>query len=169
MTGDAPDRSLPTPVMSCIQGIDHEVIACDPNLADTAAFCEAYGFDPGESANAILIESKRPRGHLALCIVLASHRLDVNGAVCSTMGVKKASFASPETTRAVTGMEIGGVTPFGLPDDLDILIDADVMEVPKVIVGAGHRAAKLRVPTTALSRLPRTQVVPGLARPADSR
>lgn len=34
------------------------------------------------------------------------------------LGVKKASFASRDETRDLTGMLIGGVTAFGLPADL---------------------------------------------------
>ena len=32
-------------------GVPYELFACDPGLADTVAFCEAYGFDPDDSAN----------------------------------------------------------------------------------------------------------------------
>jgi hypothetical protein len=43
-------------------GIDYEVMPCDPDLADTADFCRAYGVDPAESANTILVASRRLRG-----------------------------------------------------------------------------------------------------------
>ena len=99
-------------------GVDHEVMPCDPDLADTADFCAAYGIDPEDSANAILVAGKpRPDEDrpLALCLVLATHRLDVNGAVRKRLGTRKASFAGAEETARITGMAIGGVTPFGLP------------------------------------------------------
>ena len=35
----------------------YEVVDCDPALADTAAFCEHYGYRPEISANAIVIGS----------------------------------------------------------------------------------------------------------------
>ena len=35
-----------------------EVIDCDPELADTAAFCDHYGYALDESANAILVAGK---------------------------------------------------------------------------------------------------------------
>ena len=74
-------------------GADYEVIDCDPALADTAQFCEHYGYDPGESANAILIASKKPPGHNCVCLALADTRLDVNHKVRSLLGVRKLSFA----------------------------------------------------------------------------
>ena len=48
-------------------------------------------------------------------MVLATTSLDVNHAVRSLLGVSRLSFASADETIAVTGMVVGGVTPFGLP------------------------------------------------------
>ena len=150
-------------------GVDHEVMACDPDLADTADFCAAYDIDPEDSANAILVAGKpRPdEGRaLALCLVLATHRLDVNGAVRKRLGTRKASFAGAEETARITGMVIGGVTPFGLPSQLPIWIDAAVMERGRVVVGGGSRDRKLLLPPAGLLKLPTAEAVAGLARPA---
>src|SRR5439155_1543267 len=99
-------------------GVPYELIACDPHFADTAAFCERYGYPPSRSANTIVVASKKePRRHVA-CVVLATTRLDVNGVVRRRLGVSKASFASAEETAAITGMTIGGVTALALPDGL---------------------------------------------------
>ena len=38
--------------------VDFELFPCDPALADTAPFCAAYGFDPGDSANTIVVVGK---------------------------------------------------------------------------------------------------------------
>ncbi len=144
-------------------GADYEILPCDPRLADTVRFCEAYGFALEDSANTILVASKRPPGRLAACVVLASTRLDVNHTVKAHLGVRRLSFASPETTLGVTGMEIGGVTPFGLSDELPLLIDARVPTRESVILGAGTRTAKIRCHPQVLTRLPSAEVVEGLA------
>lgn len=144
-------------------GADFEALACDPELADTAAFCDHYGYSLDESANAILIASKRPAGRLALVVALASMRIDVNRAVRDAMGVKKLSFASAELTAEATGMLIGGVTPFGIPDDLDVLVDQSVLERDRVIVGGGSRSLKIRLDPEVFARMASVRVVPGLA------
>ncbi len=144
----------------------YEVMACDPSLADTAAFCEAYGVDPADSANTILVASKRPAGVNAACVVLATHRLDVNRAVRDQLEVKKLSFASAELTEELTTMEIGGVTPFGLPDSMRVLVDSAVMERASIVLGGGNRTSKLRLPADRLRDLPTVEVVVGLAFPA---
>lgn len=149
--------------------IPHEVMACDPELADTAAFCAAYNVDPEDSANCIVVASRRPAGRHLVALVLATTRLDVNGRCCSLMDVRRASFASPEQTIALTGMEIGGVTPFGLPDALlPVYVDAAVVTRDRVVVGGGDRSAKLVVPASALTAPPLFTVVAGLATPASA-
>jgi len=144
-------------------GIEHEVMACDPDLADTARFCEAYGVPLEKSANAILVASRKPEGHNAVCVVLATTRLDVNGKVRSKLGVRKVSFAPAELTRELTGQEIGGVTMFGLPDELPVWLDSRVMNCDWVVVGAGSRTAKVKFDPSQLVGIPGYEVVEDLA------
>jgi prolyl-tRNA editing enzyme YbaK/EbsC (Cys-tRNA(Pro) deacylase) len=127
------------------KGLTYEVMDCDPALADTAEFCAAYGVALEDSANAILVASRKPEGHVAVCVVLAHTRLDVNGAVRRKLGVRKLSFAPADVTRELTGQEIGGVTIFGLPDDLPVWLDARILERERIVVGAGSRSAKIRL------------------------
>ena len=79
------------------------------------------------------------------------------------MGVKKLSFASPEVTAEVTGMMIGGVAPFGLPQEIPVLADDRLLNRPHVIVGAGTRSAKLQVDPQTFARHPQISVVSDLA------
>ena len=149
-------------------GARYEVMACDPAFADTAEFCARYGIDPADSANAILVASRRePKVH-ALCLVLATTRLDVNHAVADLLGVRKLSFASAEETAQRTGMVLGGVTPFAVPGSIPIYVDARVLGRPTVVVGGGSRSSKVRVDPEVFRRLPGCRVVEGLAmeRPA---
>jgi prolyl-tRNA editing enzyme YbaK/EbsC (Cys-tRNA(Pro) deacylase) len=144
-------------------GVDHETLACDPDFADTAAFCARYGVPPEQSANTIVVAARKEPDVACACIVLATCRLDVNHSVCDLLGVRKASFASAEQTQALTGMMIGGVTPFGLPEDLPLYIDARVMEQESVVIGGGSRSMKIRLAPPGLLRIPGARVIEGLA------
>jgi len=144
-------------------GVDHEIVGCDPALADTAAFCATYGYELGDSANTILVVGKSEPVSYVACVVLATTRLDVNRAVRQRLGVKKASFASAQQTQEVTGMMIGGVTPFALPDDLPIWVDSRVVARPRIILGGGSRSCKVIGPPELLTRQPAVEVVDGLA------
>jgi prolyl-tRNA editing enzyme YbaK/EbsC (Cys-tRNA(Pro) deacylase) len=144
-------------------GVEYTLVPCDPALADTAAFCAAYGYDTGDSANTIIVESRdKPPRHVA-CVLLATTRLDVNGTVRRRLG-RKASFADAERTTELTGMSLGGVTAVGLPPGLPLWIDRRVMERDQVILGAGSRHWKVIAPPGFLATLPGAEVVEGLAR-----
>jgi prolyl-tRNA editing enzyme YbaK/EbsC (Cys-tRNA(Pro) deacylase) len=144
-------------------GVPYELFPCDPELADTAAFCAAYGFSPDESANTIVVIGKSNPPVYAACVVLATTRLDVNRTVRERLGTRKASFAGADETQALTGMAIGGVTVFGLPPDLPILVDARVMDRERIVLGGGSRSWKVISTPAILRALPRVEVVNGLA------
>jgi prolyl-tRNA editing enzyme YbaK/EbsC (Cys-tRNA(Pro) deacylase) len=144
-------------------GVEYEAMDCDPDFADTAAFCERYGVAPEDSANTIIVVGKgEPRVYVA-CVVLATTKLDVNGVVRRRLGVKRASFASADETADLTGMMIGGVTPFALPTGLRLWIDDRVMQRPAVVVGGGSRSLKVRVTPAVLASMSGAEVVPDLA------
>jgi prolyl-tRNA editing enzyme YbaK/EbsC (Cys-tRNA(Pro) deacylase) len=164
----APDPDLRVLEAALAGRGEYELFACDPALADTAAFCAAYGFALEDSANTIVVVGKGAEPVYAACVVLATHRLDVNRAVKGRFG-RKSSFASPDETRALTGHEIGGVTVFGLPPDLPVWIDAAVMERGRIVLGGGSRSWKVIAPASILLTLPNASVVDGLANPAPPR
>ena len=144
-------------------GATYEMFACDPDLADTTQFCEAYGFDLADSANTIVVVGKsNPRVYVA-CVLLANTRLDVNGVVRKKLGIRRTSFASTEESAQVTGMTMGGVTPFGLPADLPVWVDAAVLSRERVVLGGGSRDRKVLGPPSILELLPNVEIIPGLA------
>ena len=142
----------------------YELVPCDPALADTAEFCEAYGYAMEDSANAIVIVGKSDPPSYVMCLALADSRLDVNKVVRKKLGVRKCSFASADETIELTDMQIGGVTPFGTSTELPLWIDARVMEREQVIIGGGSRDRKLLVPPATLALHPGAEVVEDLAK-----
>jgi prolyl-tRNA editing enzyme YbaK/EbsC (Cys-tRNA(Pro) deacylase) len=132
----------------------------DPDLADTAAFCEHYDIGLDISANCVVVEARRAeRTWHAACLVLATTRADVNGVVRKHLGARKISFASMDTAVSLTGMEYGGITPVGLPADWPVLIDVNVMDQETVIIGSGIRGSKLLISTGVLASLPSAEVM----------
>lgn len=148
-------------------GESYELVPCDPDLADTEAFCEAYGYELTDSANTILVVGKSDPRVYAACVVLADSRLDVNKVVRKRLGTRKASFASADETAELTGMTIGGVTPVGLPPDLPLWVDARVMSRERIILGGGSRERKILCSSTLLEKLPNCEIVEGLAKQSD--
>jgi prolyl-tRNA editing enzyme YbaK/EbsC (Cys-tRNA(Pro) deacylase) len=143
--------------------LPYEQIAIDPEYADTASFCEKYGYPLDRSANTIIVGSKKEPKQYAACVVRADTRLDVNHAVKRLLGVSRLSFAKPEETMELTGMAIGGVTVLALPKDLPIYVDKQLMELDYVILGSGDRSAKIKTSPEVFRRLPSVQIVADLA------
>lgn len=167
---DRPDL-LADPVAAALKGLDPAdaarigVAEIDPDLADTAAFCAEYGAPMEGSANCVVVAGRRGDvTRFAACLVLATTRADVNGLVRRRLDARKASFAPMDDAVALTGMEYGGITPLGLPDDWPLLVDAAVAAAPAVVVGSGVRGSKLALPGELAARLPGAEVL-ALTRP----
>ena len=142
------------------------VAPIDPDLADTAAFCEAYDVSLADSANCVIVAGRRGGvTRYAACVVLATTRADVNDVVRRHLDVRKCSFAPMDEAVRLTGMEYGGITPIGLPDDWPVLVDARVVAAPHVIIGSGVRHSKISIAGPALGALPGAEVIESLARP----
>lgn len=142
-----------------------EVAPIDPELADTAAFCERYGVPMAASANCVVVAGRRDGlTRYAACVVLATDRADINGAVRRLLDVRKASFAAMPDAVARTGMEYGGITPLGLPADWPVFVAAEVAAAGPVVVGSGLRRSKLRLDGKLLGLLPGAQVIDSLTR-----
>lgn len=166
---ERPDLLAP-PVLAALPVLDAPAwaAAIDADLADTAAFTEAYQVPLEVSANCVVVAARRAgRTTLAACVVLATTRADVNGLVRRHLDARKASFAPQEQAVAESGMAFGGITPVGLPDSWPLLIDAAVAGPELVVVGSGTRGGKLALPGTALARLPGAAVLEGLGRPME--
>ena len=144
-------------------GVQYEIFEIDPGFADTAAFCEKYGFPMEKSGNTIVVASKRGQKKHCACIVAATDRLDVNKRVKGLMEVSRASFAGADDTMELTGMMIGGVTPFGLPSELPIYADAKLSGLDYVIIGGGSRSSKIKLAPSELGKLPSLEFVEGLS------
>ena len=128
------------------------VAAIDPALADTAAFCDAYGSPLEASANCVVVAGSRGgERRVAACVVLATTRADVNGVVRRRLDVRKASFLSTDEAVTASGMEYGGITPLGLPGDWPVLVDPAVLAAPAVVIGSGLRASKIVLPGDVLA------------------
>ena len=172
---DRPDLLAP-PVAAALAALDGKLPAgavgvaeIDPELADTAAFCERYGVALSESANCVVVAGRRDgETRFAACVVLATTRADVNGVVRRQLDVRKASFAAMDVAVEETGMEYGGITPIGVPAAWPVFVDARGRRGP-----AGHhrqRRAPLQAgPARRGARPAARRAGPGGPRPLTSR
>ncbi len=140
-------------------------VEIDPEYADTAAMSERYDVPMAAGANCVVVMGRRDGAErVAACVVRADTRADVNNLVKRTLDVRKASFLAMDRAVDESGMEYGGITPVGLPDDWRVLVDAACLEIEAAVIGSGVRRSKLLVPGRLLGELPRAEVLAGLGR-----
>ncbi|AMD88072.1 YbaK/EbsC family protein [Actinomyces radicidentis] len=144
------------------------VCEIDPAFSDTDALNTEFSLDPDATGNCVLVAGKRSgEERIAACVVRATDFADVNHVVKKMIDVRKASFLPQDRAVEMSGMEYGGITPVGLPDQWRLLIDAAVAARDTVLIGSGVRPSKLLVPGALLAALPTAEVVEGLGvRPA---
>jgi prolyl-tRNA editing enzyme YbaK/EbsC (Cys-tRNA(Pro) deacylase) len=147
MSSDPVVRALDT------LGVPYEILPIDPAFADTELFCRTYGVPAERSANTIIVASKTTPKQFSACLVLSDSRLDVNRKVRQLMGVSRASFATAADMQQLTGMEIGGVTPFSLPASVPLYVDARILDLDWVIVGGGGRTRKVRISPEVFTKM----------------
>ena len=161
---------LAPPVAALIErlqlGDDVGVVEIDAADSDTAAMQRRYDLDPAVLVNCVVVAGRREGDErLAACLVPSTRRADVNGVVRRRLDVRKASFLPQDDAVGRTGMAYGGITAIGLPAGWPILVDAEVLSTPLVVIGSGIRGSKLLVPGELLGRLPGAEAVHGLGRP----
>jgi prolyl-tRNA editing enzyme YbaK/EbsC (Cys-tRNA(Pro) deacylase) len=140
------------------------VVEIDPAIADTAALAEAYDLGMDTGANCVVVAGRRGGDErIAACLVRADTRADVNNLVKRTLDVRKASFLSVDRAVDESGMEYGGITPVGLPEDWRVLVDARVLHIDVAVIGSGVRRSKLLLPGALAAELPRAEVIENLA------
>ena len=131
----------------------------DAKLADTAAFCEAYDIGMDVSANCVVVEARRAdKTWYAACLILATNRADINGVVRRHLDARKISFAPMDTATSLTQMEYGGITPIGLPEDWQLIVDEAITQKDRVIIGSGIRGSKLLVEGDIFTNLPNVTI-----------
>ena len=95
-----------------------QVVPIDPRYSDTDALNAHYSLDPEATGNCVLVAGKRTgQERIAACVVRATDFADVNHVVKKRIDVRKASFLPVERAVEMSGMEYGGITPIGLPEE----------------------------------------------------
>ena len=145
-----------------------QVVPIDPQYSDTDALNAHYALDPEATGNCVLVAGKRTgEERVAACVVRAPDFADVNHVVKKRIDVRKASFLPVERAVEMSGMEYGGITPVGLPEDWRLFIDGAVADRATVLIGSGVRHSKILVPGALLVALPGAERVENLGmRPA---
>ena len=98
--------------------------------ADAAA---AIGCDVAQIAKSIVLVAD---GRPVVAITAGDNRVDL-GRVAAAIGAEKVRMAKADEAREATGYAIGGVPPFGYPEEIVVLFDRDLLRFDTVHAAAG--------------------------------
>lgn len=127
---------------------DIDIIHHELSTATVLDAALAHGCEPGQIAKTL---SLRLGDKVVLLVARGDARLD-NKKAKSAFGAKPRMLGAEEV-EAITGHPVGGVTPFGLANELPVYCDISLKAFEEVIPAAGNRNSSLRVAPDRLAAL----------------
>jgi Cys-tRNA(Pro)/Cys-tRNA(Cys) deacylase len=97
-------------------------------------------------------------GPWILASVPGSARIDYRG-LAAAFGVKRTDLrtVSPREVEDSLGFEVGGVGPFAIREDVEVVLDESLADLRSIFCGSGLNTRTLEMPIRALAVLPRVR------------
>mgnify|MGYP002065706246 CR=1 FL=1 len=119
-------------------GVPHEIFRHD--VARPVTSFEQAASDRGQRASQIVRSILFRIAEDEFVMALVAGPVQVSWKILRKyLGRSRVSMATEDEVFAVTGYRIGTVGPFGLPNQLKVLIDASVMKEDEISIGSGMR------------------------------
>lgn len=129
--------------------IPHEVVEHEP-VYTNPVMAEKLGVAVGETVKSLVLRSTE--GRILLVVLPGDKRFDAK-ALAERAGVKKVSFAKPETVKAYAGCEVGCVPPFGHLQPIPVYVDPTLFDRPHVYFNPGVHTKSVKIETARLKEL----------------
>jgi len=119
-----------------LKGFDQslEVIVLENSARTAKDAAIALGCDVGAIVKSLLFKTG---DNFTLCLVAGDKRCSLNK-LKKIKNIKDISMASPEEVKTQTGYTIGGVSPVGHLNKLEIFIDKSLERFNELFAAAGH-------------------------------
>ena len=113
-----------------------------------------------EAARAVGVPVARIGKSIAFAVEAATVVVVVGGdrrvsevALARAFQVQRARRMNLDATKEATGFPVGGVSPFGLPPEVKVVLDQALADSGEFVVAAGHPRAVVRTTTSEVLRL----------------
>jgi prolyl-tRNA editing enzyme YbaK/EbsC (Cys-tRNA(Pro) deacylase) len=127
---------------------DIAIEVASTSSATVALAAEAHGVAPAEIAKTL---SLKVGEMIFLVVTSGTARLDNKKAKARFGG--KVKMLSAEEVVAITGHEVGGVCPFGLPSPLPVFCDVSLKAFTEVVPAAGSPHSAVRIAPQRMAEL----------------
>ena len=112
----------------------YKVIELDSSARTAKEAAESLKTDVGSIVKSLLFRSQN---NFFLCLVSGDKRCSLNK-LKKIKNLKEISMANPQSVKEVTGFTIGGVSPIGHLEKIEIFIDNNLKRFEKIYAAAGH-------------------------------
>jgi Cys-tRNA(Pro)/Cys-tRNA(Cys) deacylase len=139
-----------TLAMRVLEGrkVPYQTVTYPDSERDAAIIARHFGVPAGQVFKTLVVT--RPPAKPLLALVGADSQLDLKK-LAQVVGEKKLKMAGHSEAEALTGLQVGGISPLALLNrGFLILIDKSVQEYEEVYVSAGQRGLNLKVPVSGL-------------------
>lgn len=148
-----------TVAMRVLEGrkIPYEAVTYPETERDATIVAQHLGVPAGQVFKTLVVV--RERGKPFLVMIPADHQLDLK-AFAKAVGEKKVKMATHAEAEALTGLQVGGISPLALLNKgFTVLIDAAAQQYEQIYVSAGRKGTNLRVPVEGLVQVTKARVV----------
>ena len=138
-------------VQSILSNFDPEkkVLILDNSARTALEAASSLGCEIGAIVKSLLF---RTENSFTLCLVAGDKKASLNK-IKKTLNIKDVSMASAEDVKNITGYTIGGVSPIGHLNKVDIFIDNSLERFTSLFAAAGHPNCVFEINFTDLQKI----------------
>tara|TARA_Y100000741_G_scaffold215328_1_gene164137 strand:+ start:489 stop:968 length:480 start_codon:yes stop_codon:yes gene_type:complete len=128
---------------------NQKVIILDSSARTALEAASSLGCEVGAIVKSLLFKTENT---FTLCLISGDKKASINK-LKKTLNIKDASMASAENVKKITGYTIGGVSPIGHTNKIDILIDNSLKRFNFLYAAAGHPNCVFKINFTDLKKI----------------
>ena len=138
-------------VQSILSNFDPEkkVVVLDNSARTALEAASSLGCEIGAIVKSLLF---RTENSFTLCLVAGDKKASLNK-IKKTLNIKDVSMASADNVKNITGYTIGGVSPIGHLNKVDVFIDNSLERFTSLFAAAGHPNCVFEINFTDLQKI----------------
>ena len=138
-------------VQSILSNFDPEkkVVVLDNSARTALEAASSLGCEIGAIVKSLLFKTENS---FTLCLVAGDKKASLNK-IKKTLNIKDVSMASADDVKNITGYTIGGVSPIGHLNKVNIFIDDSLERFTSLFAAAGHPNCVFKINFTDLQKI----------------
>ena len=129
--------------------LKQKIIVLDTSARTALEAASSLGCEIGAIVKSLLFKTENS---FTLCLVAGDKKASLNK-IKKTLNIKDVSMASADDVKNITGYTIGGVSPIGHLNKIEIFIDNSLERFTSLFAAAGHPNCVFKINFTDLQKI----------------